>query len=217
MKPKSFKIFLLAGLLAASATARAQDTNAVAGTNAVATTNANSSATAASNSMAVTDFHSFDLISKRNIFDPTRSGTRIIRRTERPPRVDSFTLVGTMSYEQGRYAFFDSNSSEYRKTLKPMDKIAGYKITQIADDHIVLAASSNRTFNLPVGMRMRRQEGGSWRKADGSDADETSISTPSDSTGSNTAITGSPASAPESSGPESDVMKRMMMKRMSEK
>ncbi len=139
MKSKLIQTVLLAWLMAAGAAAWAQETN---------------DATA-------TDFHSFDIIYKRNIFDPSRSGRRPSTYT-RPRQVDTFTLVGTMSYEKGRFAFFDGSSSEYRKTLKPAEKIAGYKIAEIAPDHIVLAAASNQTINLPVGTRMRRQDGGAW-------------------------------------------------------
>jgi hypothetical protein len=188
-------------LVVAAAAAHGQDTNV--STNAI--TNATTTASTA------TDFRSFDLISKRNIFDPTRSGSRPPRTVTRAPRIDSFTLVGTMSSEQGQYAFFDGSNSEYRKTLKPAEKIAGYKIAQIAPDHIVLAAASNQTIDLPVGTRMRRQDGGAWKKTGGFEAEATTESTPSATPAADSAAT------PALSGGESEAMKRMMLKRLSEK
>jgi hypothetical protein len=192
---------ILAWLVVAGAAAHGQDTNV--NTNANANTNASAP--------LATDFRSFDLIIKRNIFDPTRSGSRPSRVITRPPRIDSFTLVGTMSSEQGQYAFFDGSSSDYRKTLKPAEKIAGYKIAQIAPDHILLAAASNQTINLPVGTRMRRQDGGVWKKTGGFEAEAAPESTPSATPAADSAGT------PALSGGESDAMKRLMLKRLSEK
>jgi hypothetical protein len=135
--------------------------------------------------------------------------------------VDYFSLVGTMSYGKARYAFFDGNSSEFRKTLKPADKIAGYKITDIAPDYIVLAAASNKTIQLPVGTRMRKPEGGQWAKTSREEPEESSSRSSSASTTSTSTSTNAPgnnatAAAIMSSG-ESDAMKRLMLKRLQEK
>jgi hypothetical protein len=205
MKSKLIQTIFLANLLVMAASA--QDTNAPVATNAPAVA---PSAPVVPTAPAVTDYRSFELITKRNIFDPTRRVGRAPTPYVRPPRVDSFTLVGTMSYEKGQFAFFDGSSSEFRKTLKPSDKIAGYKIAEIAPDHIVLAAASNQTINLPVGTRMRRQEGGAWKKTGGAEAE--AAPTPSAASPSDAA-----ASAAVMSGGESDAMKRLMLKRLSEK
>ena len=66
-----------------------------------------------------------------------------------------------MSYEKGLFAFFDGTSSEYRKVLKRTDTIAGYKVEDIAPNHVKLASGTNE-FDLPVGMQMRREEEGDW-------------------------------------------------------
>jgi hypothetical protein len=190
-------IVTLACLLAAGRMARGQETNDNSGL----------------------DYKSFQLISRHNMFDPRRRPDRPSRPYVAPrvTRVDSFTLVGTMSYEQGQYAFFDSNSSQYRKTLKPADTIAGYKIVQIASDYVKLAAASNRTINLPVGTKMKRQEGGPWMVAGIAEPDADApplVSAPSD-TGGMPAMPGAPA-APASAS-ESDALKRLMLKRLQEK
>ena len=40
--------------------------------------------------------------------------------------------------------------------------IAGYKIAEITNDHIVLAAAANKTITLGVQKSMRRTAGGPW-------------------------------------------------------
>jgi hypothetical protein len=184
-------IATLACLMAAGRLARGQDTNNSSGL----------------------DYDSFKLISRHNMFDPSRRpNTPYIRTPTAPkPKVDSFTLVGTMSYEQGQYAFFDSNNFQYRKTLKPSDTIAGYKIVQIASDYVKLAAASNQTINLPVGTKMRRQEGGPWMVAGIAEPEADTpiqISTPEFAPG----VPAAPASASEN-----DALKRLMLKRLQEK
>jgi len=189
-------ILTLAGMMAAGRLARGQETNSDSGL----------------------DYKSFQVISRHNIFDPARRGDRPSRPYVAPTpraRVESFTLVGTMSYEQGQYAFFDSSSSQYRKTLKPSDTIAGYKILQITTDYIQLAASSNQTINLPVGTRMRRQEGGPWMVSGSTegyaDSPAARISLP--------VLTSNSSDTPEAppSASEADALKRLMLKRLQEK
>src|SRR5437016_4611968 len=67
-------------------------------------------ARAQTNSSSAPDFNSFRIITQRNIFDPNRSGigrpfTRHNPSSNRT--IDAFALVGTMSYEKGKFAFFD--------------------------------------------------------------------------------------------------------------
>jgi hypothetical protein len=159
------------------------------------------------------DFQSFKIISQRNIFNPNRRANMPNADIVRPKQVqiDFFTLNGTMSYEDRHYAFFEGTSSQYRKVLAPSDIIAGYKISEIGDDHVMLAASSNQVINLRVGMQMKRQDGGPWSLVASAEpvvdsgttatTDQTPDSTPG-------------ASAPSSA--ESDVIKRLMQKREQE-
>src|SRR2546421_1583725 len=54
------------------------------------------------------DYSAFKLITERNIFNSHRSARYTAPRESGPQaRVDSFALVGTMSYEKGPFAFFD--------------------------------------------------------------------------------------------------------------
>ena len=113
------------------------------------------------------DFASFRIITDRNIFSPSRTASRPMRyetRTTTQPtarRGDYFTLVGTMEYEKGAFAFFDGTSSEFRKTLKPGDAIAGYKLGEITQHHVRLTRETN-TLELKVGMQMRHSDDGVW-------------------------------------------------------
>ena len=112
-------------------------------------------------------------ISQRNIFDPSRyprtQNSGYVR--QRPPTVriragtPAFTLVGTMSYEKGMFAFFDGNNSELRKVLYQSDSngIAGYTVTEITPNSVKLQAPDKKeTVQLKIG-EMIRQEGGSWQ------------------------------------------------------
>jgi hypothetical protein len=111
------------------------------------------------------DFSDYKLIADRNIFNPrrhARSSTNTERReTTRPVRIESFTLVGSMSYEKGWFAFFDSANSEYRKTVQPSEKVGAFTVAEIAPMHVVLTWDTN-VVQLRVGMQMRREDGGDW-------------------------------------------------------
>ncbi len=120
------------------------------------------------------DIASFRLIWERNIFDPNRSSrTPYVRPVRNEPRrtsrTDSFSLVGTMTYEAGRYAFFDGNSAFYRKVAKPSDTIAGYKVAEVGPNSVKLTASDGKEVVLPVGMQMRRFDEGAWSVAERSE------------------------------------------------
>jgi hypothetical protein len=115
------------------------------------------------------DFSSFKLITDRNIFSPTRTPSRPMRyeaprtQTASYARSDYFSLVGTMEYAKGPFAFFDGTSSQYRKSLRLGDTntIAGYRVTDITQSHVKLAQATN-TIELKVGMLMRHDGQGNW-------------------------------------------------------
>jgi len=157
----------------------------------------------------------FALISQRNIFNPNRYPYVPGARPEqpqivRPPR-ETFTLVGTMSYEKGDYAIFAGSSSAYNTALKPADRIAGYKIIAVTPDSVKLAQQTN-VLELKLGMQMRREEDGPWRLGNGSSAYAAGAEPAA--TALDTSSTASdPASA---SGADSDIIKRMMQRREQE-
>jgi hypothetical protein len=191
------RIFLVAGLLLSLAV-RAQVTNAPP--------------TAGTNLPNRLDYSAFRIISDRNIFNSQRS-SRSARSGGEAPRtakVDSFTLVGTMAYEKGRFAFFDGSGSEYRKVLKPEGVIAGYKILDIAPGNVRLGRDG-KELELRVGTQMRRQEEGEWQQtAQAGSYSGSGRSAPAEKADSNG------AAAADSGGDENEVLKRLMQKREAE-
>ena len=153
-----------------------------------------------SNSSSSLDYSAFQLVADRNIFDPNRA-PRTARPSAAPKTTDSFTLVGTMSYEKGTFAFFDGTHADYKKVLKQDDSIAGYKITAISPESVSLVLNTN-VIQLNVGTQMRRRDDGSWEKM---------------------AASGSYASAPTNSqnesapsGAESDTLQKLRLRREKE-
>ena len=159
------------------------------------------------NAVARPDYQSFKIITDRNIFDPNRSSRSSRTGTERPrpARIESFALVGTMSYENGTYAFFDGTGSSYRKAVKTGDTIAGHKVADISGDRVKLEANGQQ-IELNVGVQMRKQDEGEWQLA--GRAESFGTSSPA------TAATEKTDSA--SGGEESDVLKKLMQKREQE-
>jgi hypothetical protein len=193
MKRSHFMLLLLpASLVAASPAGAADETNAT-------------------QSSSRTDYVSFRIISERNIFNPNRTGRSSSRNyTRREPdrrvRSERFALLGTMTYEKGRFAFFDGSSSEFRKVLKPEDNIAGFKIVDVVPTCVKLEMTNGQTLELCVGMQMRKREQEDWQLAGKADSAESS--------------NGAPASVESSTGAsngETDsVLKRLMQQREQE-
>lgn len=159
------------------------------------------------------DFSRFKLIADRNIFDPNRY-PQMSRQPRRDPRrtptVEAFSLVGIMIYSKGPFAFFDGSSSQYRKVLKPSDKIAGYEITNVTPDKVQLVADG-KTVDLKVGMQMRREDEGPWAL---SGPAPTYASSSTISTGTTTTSHSNPTA---SGGDDaSEVLKRLLEKREKE-
>jgi hypothetical protein len=177
---------------------RAQ-TNSIAGTN---------------NGLATLDYASFKVIVDRNIFDPNRRPHRpgAPAVVSKPKSLDSLTLVGTMSYEKGTFAFFDGTSSEYKKALKLSDSIAGYKVTDITANAVKLASETNE-LELAVGAQLRREEDGPWLLASQSSSYAT---TPGATFKSGAAATSTPSADPASGGAESEIIRKLMQRREKE-
>ncbi len=114
------------------------------------------------------DYSSFKIITERNIFNPRRSARYAprseSRETTRSVKTDSLVLLGTMSYEKGPFAFFDGTGSDYSKVVKRDDTIAGFRIIDIQSGFVKLNSATNE-IQLPVGMQLRREEGGEWQVA----------------------------------------------------
>src|SRR5260221_10943943 len=91
------------------------------------------------------DYSNFKIVTEKNIFNPRRSARASrVRESRTTSKGESFSLVGTMSYEKGTFAFFDGSKSEYRKVVKPTDTIAGYTVTDIAPKGVRLSSRTNQ-------------------------------------------------------------------------
>jgi hypothetical protein len=173
-----------------------------------------------------TDYARFSsFITTRNIFDPNRyAHNSTTPRRFVPTRINrsapTFSLVGTMSYEKGMFAFFDGNQSYLRKVLYQSDTndIAGFTVTEITLAGVTLqTADKKQTLQLKIGDAMR-QEGTSWQLAAGqggffagSSSGESAAPVSADSSG------GSEASAAPSAALEgNDVLKKLMQQREQE-
>lgn len=186
-----WKILIIAVLLTAGGfTARAQQTNR---------TNQ-------------TDFSNFQIISERNIFNPNRTARH--RHGSRSQSVaDAFSLVGTMSYAKGTFAFFDGTSSDYRKVVQNAGTIAGYKVTDITPSAVKLA-NGDKQLVMQVGSQMRREEKGSWQLA--ATGELPAETAPVVTTEENVDAAPAEPSAGNSDSEGNDVLKRLMKQREQE-
>ncbi|MSU36724.1 MAG: hypothetical protein EXS36_16830 [Pedosphaera sp.] len=176
-------------------------------TNALVITNA-----PPSGSVAI-DYSAFRMIADRNIFNAGRSSRRSARGEERQTRevkVESFSVVGTISYAKGDFAFFDGSGKEFRKPLKVGESIAGHKLVAIGIDDVQMEAGDKKLI-LKMGARMLREEDGPWQLMDtsplGRDFKKASVSS---SSSSDTA-----ASESTDAGGD-DALKRLLEKREKE-
>jgi hypothetical protein len=170
-----------------------------------------------------TDYDRFSsFITARNIFDPNRYAINpdrprpITRRQQQ--YAPAFTLVGTMSYEKGMFAFFDGNQPNLRKVLyqSESNNIAGFTLAEITLAGVKLqTADKKQTLQMKIG-QMMRQEGSSWQLADsgqmfgGASAGESSVPAAADSS------SPEPSAAPSPALEGNDVLKKLMQQREQE-
>jgi len=177
-------------------------------------------ATAQSNNLpGPADYAQFSrFITERNIFDPNRyshsSPGAVVYRPKVSRSAPAFTLVGTMNYEKGMFAFFDGNNSDLRKVLYESDSnsIAGYTVAEITLTGVKLqTVDKKQTVKLKIG-DMMRQEGSEWRLADSGGLVESAPDSTAavESSGSDASAVPSSASAPN------DILKKLMQKREQE-
>jgi hypothetical protein len=123
---------------------------------------------AASGTGITTSFDAFRSIGERNIFDPNRVGRN---EDEPPPQpVETISLVGTMRYSKGLFAFFDSPDSNYRKALHEGNTIAQFTVKRITPDGVELTRDSQQV-SLTIGQQLRRLAGEDWAVSGATRAD----------------------------------------------
>jgi hypothetical protein len=162
---------------------------------------------------ATADFSAFQIIAQRNIFDPDRypHASGVPQRHSTSRAAPSFSLVGTMSYRKGMFAFFDGTSSDYRKALSEGGTIAGYTVTKITLDGVQLQAAGKKV-EMKVGGRMRQESEGVWQLGAQGESPATGV----ESEDSTAAADETSASAAPSSGEPNDVLKKLMQQREQE-
>jgi len=168
----------------------------------------NTATNSAAKGPARNDFEAFRIIAQRNIFNPNRSARGGSRNdsaeSSKAVKTESFALVGTMLYADRELAFFDSSSASYRKVLKPGDSIAGYKVNEVAPNHVKLEANG-KVVELSVGQQLKRENDGEWIVSGRSTSETASSSGASNTSSSST-----------SSEDEDEAVKRLMKKREEE-
>ena len=110
-------------------------------------------------------FKAFAAISERNIFNTARSApaapVAAPVRAPKPPKVEAFALLGTMTSERGSVAFFDGTSTTYRKAVETGESLGTYTVTAIEHDRVTLQAGDHELC-LPLKMQFRREDQGEW-------------------------------------------------------
>lgn len=115
------------------------------------------------------EYTHFAVVNDRNIFNPNRTKrSRYNPGEEKPPepKIEVVALTGTLSYEQGTLAFFDSATGEFRKATRVGEQIAGYTVKEIAAAGVGLERGGE-TLQLKVGQQLRRQDEGPWEVTTG--------------------------------------------------
>ena len=112
-------------------------------------------------------YESFQLIIRRNIFNPNRkhvSAELLPPPVARTPTVEEIIYVGMIDTGAGTYAFFEGSDADYERVLGVGDTIAGCTVTVIDPGHVLLQGSET-SLDLPVGSRTVKQDGGQWEVA----------------------------------------------------
>jgi hypothetical protein len=155
------------------------------------------------------DFAAYKIITDRNIFSPSRTTpSAVTTETRRVPKVDSFWLVGTMSYDKGDFAFFDGSDGDYRKAIKVPGAIAGHTITEVTADEVTLEFEG-KALKMRMGSQRRREDDGTWESRAGS----TILST---STGDSPTSGSESGTESSSGGAEDEILQRLLKKREQE-
>lgn len=181
--------------------------------NSGAQTNSTSNTNHTNNTSSGPTYDSFQVVTRNNIFDPNRTHYVARERRPQPKPVNRFSLVGTMSYPKGKFAFFDSPNADYKKVLEPGGSIAGYTVKDVTNDKITLAMNGN-DIEMKVGSQMTKSEGESnWHLSGRAEQQPENT----DTNESADAATQDSSAAPTGATPEmSDRLKQLMKQREQE-
>ena len=110
---------------------------------------------------------SFKLIQERNIFDPDRRRPREMRRETpvAPPREESFTLLGTMSYGERILAFFEGTQRDWSGAVELGNEVAGHTLKEVGFDNVLLELKGE-FLALQVGAGRSKRGDADWETQD---------------------------------------------------
>ena len=110
---------------------------------------------------------SFKLIQERNIFDPDRRRPREMRRETPvvPPREESFTLLGTMSYGERILAFFEGTQRDWSGAVELGNEVAGHTLKEVGFDNVLLELKGE-ILALQVGAGRSKRGDADWETQD---------------------------------------------------
>ncbi|MEY4917360.1 MAG: hypothetical protein RL616_1273 [Verrucomicrobiota bacterium] len=184
-------------------------------------------ATAQSNPPGDADYAKFSgFITDRNIFDPNRvphnsrsTPTRTRTRTRtKSAGTPGITLVGTMSYEKGLFAFFNATDSDLKKILPAGGELAGYTVKEVSATAVTLVGADKKEFIMKIGDQLH-QDGNVWKLSDepvSSAPASEPVAAAAESESSAGSSAEAPAAAPAANFSGNDVLKRLMEKRAKE-
>ena len=150
-------------------------------------------------------FEAFQVILERNIFNPNRVGRTRATVDEKPPRIDEISLVGTMQYDKGLVAFFESSNAAYRKALQEGEFVGEFKVQRISATGVELLRDE-KIVPLNVAQQLRRVEGEEWVIA-------TAAPARTDASAAGPAGARNDSAPAEIPADASDVLKRLLKKR----
>lgn len=114
-------------------------------------------------------FKDFAVITQRNVFNANRNApaapVAAPVRAPKPPKVEAFALLGTMTSARGAVAFFDGTSTAYRKAVEIGDTLGSHTIAAIEHERVTLKAGDHELC-LPLKMQFRREDQGEWLLAE---------------------------------------------------
>lgn len=162
-------------------------------------------------------FKTYEILTQRNIFDPTRVPIKPQHFTSTPkPHADTLSIVGVFMSDERHFAIFDSSVPGVGGTYASGDEVGGLKILSLDTEHVVLQ-DGKRTLDLPMGSGLSRKPNEDWRLVSGggtvtvASEDET----PGDSDDGTTGTVSAIAPPPVPAG-MSDLAKKMMERRLKE-
>ena len=158
-------------------------------------------------------FEDFDLVVKRNIFDPNRRKyvprPRTVSAPPPPPR-SSIVLKGTMKTPDAEFASFDGTLSDHRGRFEKDQELGEFRLTSITRTNATLNLDTN-VFTLTVGESLSKTGDGPWNASGRSSySSGGSYGSRSGSSGSSSSASSGSSSGSSSSPGRSAALQRLL-------